>query len=602
MRCGWWWVALVLLAGCGGVTPPPCVGNPSACDDGGVDAGPDAGLVEVDAGSQDGGESLDAGVGDGGLVWLDYRTLRGAPLAATAIAEVRGTAWALAADRFVVEDGCDGGACDLSWRDDTGVERAAVRGVRALNGSAVSRDGRLAALFTPRTQGDCTDGDGFTRSFAFGAWSLLDVATGAALLSKDPVTTTDVLEPAFIRAGRYARLLPFDGSGCGFQTPDVRRTVAPWATPAALTSLSPDTWLADELSDGRLLVSLPGDAMGVVLPDDDSSLFRFTELTGEAHSSGEWVHAFERYPVQSIVALDVAEGVARRLPVPADERDWFEERTSHRFAAVCSFSNAQRQRPCLVLDGAGQLPVARLVHGEGPGGRRQVALAGRQRFAVYLHAETREAVRLDLQQGTHEPLGLPRGLLRVVGDGRGVVLDDGESAFLITRSQVHAVPGRLAAVLSSELAGGPADVPQAQLVFLVTLSASGGEQWLHAWHLGTGRVARLTDSLSFNPPLGSPFGSDTCAVPGFLRSAGAPHEQLHQAASLLHFTEFVPATAPKLRVFVMPVDLSSPPRLVADVDPERCAAPLVALDGSRLWLPVPTQTGVVRFVVAPLTP
>jgi hypothetical protein len=48
----------------------------------------------------------------------------------------------------------------------------------------------------------------------------------------------------------------------------------------------------------------------------------------------------------------------------------------------------------------------------------------------------------------------------------------------------------------------------------------------------------------------------------------------------------------------MPVDLSRPPRLLAELDPARCAPPLASRSGGRLWLPVPTPTGLVRAVLA----
>jgi hypothetical protein len=61
----------------------------------------------------------------------------------------------------------------------------------------------------------------------------------------------------------------------------------------------------------------------------------------------------------------------------------------------------------------------------------------------------------------------------------------------------------------------------------------------------------------------------------------------------------VPGAQPKLQVFVVPTDLSSPPRLVAELDPDQCTPPLVSPSGRRLWLPVRTVDGV-RVVLATL--
>lgn len=206
------------------------------------------------------------------------------------------------ATRVVVQHGCDGGACDLSWRDDTGAEVAAAPGVVGLNGSVVSRDGRLAALFQPRSSGTCTDTLGFTSAYVSGAWRLLDLATGAPLLPQDPAISAEYLDTAFL-GGAFVRFFSFDVGSCRPALSEVRRTEAPFAVPAALPALPTGTWVRDELDDGRLLLSLPGEAMGVVLADDPASFFRFTEATGEAASHGAWVHAFERYPVQSLLSV-----------------------------------------------------------------------------------------------------------------------------------------------------------------------------------------------------------------------------------------------------------------------------------------------------------
>jgi hypothetical protein len=77
-----------------------------------------------------------------------------------------------------------------------------------------------------------------------------------------------------------------------------------------------------------------------------------------------------------------------------------------------------------------------------------------------------------------------------------------------------------------------------------------------------------------------------------VRVAGAPAESAFVDASLLHFTEFIPSAQPVLRTFVMPLDLSAPPRLVAQSVPDACGTPLLARDGSRLWFPVPAADGV----------
>jgi len=116
-----------------------------------------------------------------------------------------------------------------------------------------------------------------------------------------------------------------------------------------------------------------------------------------------------------------------------------------------------------------------------------------------------------------------------------------------------------------------------------------------------GVVARVTDQLFFNPPFNAPFTADTqCSAPGFLRSLGPPAASASQPGRFIHFTSFGPAAQPKLHVFVVPSDLSAPPRRIAELEPDQCAPPLVSPSGRRLWLPVRTNGGV-RVVLATLS-
>ena len=85
-------------------------------------------------------------------------------------------------------------------------------------------------------------------------------------------------------------------------------------------------------------------------------------------------------------------------------------------------------------------------------------------------------------------------------------------------------------------------------------------------------------------------------APGFVRSAGAPVESTLQDAAWLHFTEFVPAAQPRQRLFVVPVDLSAPPRLLADVPSGECGTPLRAA-GGRFWVPAPVGEDTVRALM-----
>ncbi|MEW5741308.1 MAG: hypothetical protein AB1938_20465 [Myxococcota bacterium] len=578
---------LTSLAGCGAVSVQPDGAIPP-------DAGsPDAG--SLDAGRLADGGFDDGGFIDGGLLEVDWRQTRGAPLTVRVVGEHSGRPWALGDTRYAIETGCDASVCDYEWRDDQGALVASRRGLRAIHTSAISPDGRLASLLAPAEAGSCQDAQGFTLDWLRGQWLVLDVATGETL-HEAPYQTTETIGPAFSAYGSAARLYPVSVGACA-SADAARQTRPPFGPLPALLALGPSAALEDDLSDGRLLVRTPPESVALVSANGDV-VEPISSAATTSLVSGRWVHTFERQFVRSITSYDADARRAVQTSIPISEADFQVERVSHRLASVCGLPDAQARR-CLIIDGAGEWPRAdvRVARSAGQSGLR---LAGREGFAVVV-TETGGVVRLTLSTGAVEDLGLPAGELHAAGDGRAVLLTTADAALAIERDRVVRFPGRLLAVLSPELLGARPDLPQGPLVFVVTSTEAGGEAWLTAYNAQTRRLARLTDALYFSPPFGKPFtAAESCGVPGLARAAGAPAESLGQQAGLLHFTEFVAAATPSLRLFVMPVDLSAPPRLVAELPPDACAPPLASRSSRRLWLPVPTPTGVTRAVLGDL--
>lgn len=179
----------------------------------------------------------------------------------------------------------------------------------------------------------------------------------------------------------------------------------------------------------------------------------------------------------------------------------------------------------------------------------------------------------------------------------GFLLNDSTRAWGLSRG----VPFRLGErVLALYRGAATVEQPQSDVVFIVSSNETGSLTYLDVWNVKEGKVARVSDQLNFNPPFNAPFTADTqCAVPGFLRSLGPTAASASQPGRFIHFTTFVPAEQPKLQVFVMPSDLSSPPRRLAELAPDQCSPPLVSPGGERVWLPVVTGGGV-RVVLAPL--
>jgi hypothetical protein len=90
-----------------------------------------------------------------------------------------------------------------------------------------------------------------------------------------------------------------------------------------------------------------------------------------------------------------------------------------------------------------------------------------------------------------------------------------------------------------------------------------------------------------------------CGQPWSLRAAGLPFEQHRQSARWFSFLEF-PAGGGPYPVWTLPVDLSSPPRRLGQVEPNPvyCHAPLASPDGGLIVLDVDRFDGVSTLTIA----
>ena len=537
-------LTLLMLTACGGRLPAPDAGEPD-----------DAGVEIPDAGSPDGGDpSPDGGPGrpDAGEAPpppLDWRSTRGPALITTVVTELDGEPLALTQAGFVSRRGCVDGACTWEWRGRDGQLLRSRPGLREIAVGSLRRDGRLASLLAVERSGVCANAEGDQRVAVKGAWQLFDVTSGEVAFEQRGVATTPVLDPAFLNRGGYARFHPLQG--CELTMPLLRAAAPPFTAPAALASLPADTWVESELQDGRLLVST-GTSMGVVDPQDAQTLEVLSTDVERTVPTGRFVHTFEDYPVHAVKSLALETGATAVATLPFQAADWFAQLASDRYATACSFPDAAGTRPCLVIDGStGALTAFRVRRGPAS---NTTALAGRAGFLVFRAADDEAYVRRDLASGRDERLELPPGRVLAVGDGRAVLAWTDRTAWLIERERVRQVPGHVRDVFHAGRAD-QGDLPQAQLVFFHSVDETGGKGSLYAWHVESGRLVWLTESLWINRPYGAPFTTAAdCSVPGFVRLAGAPGESATQVVRSLHFTEFVPAAQPRVRLFVMPVD------------------------------------------------
>ncbi|MFT3711709.1 MAG: hypothetical protein QM817_29070 [Archangium sp.] len=559
-------VVLALVALAFAACPP--LENPPPADGGANDAGvvPDAGDV-------------DAGV-DAGSLDLDYRLNRGAPWTLHHGSEISGAPFAVTNDAFAVQTRCDGGACDYEWRNEYGALINRRENLRGLFGMNVARHGHAASLYEIRNTGTCVDSLGESHRFFEGDWHLLDVETGNSFATLPNISSGAFLDSAFLRSGLHARLLPNDPTACSY-TPVLRSTSAPFGMPPGQNHIDAASWIEDELSDGRLLVSGAPEKLEVLA--QSTPIVRGTisnEATAILVTNG-FAHAFERQPVQAVASYEYATHRTVRTSLPWMQKDHLVRVVSGRFFVLCG--GGQPLTRCEVHDGRGELAVSSFEVSR-RGGVLPIAVAADANILVYW--KTNQVLRRNLLTGVEDVVSTEGGTLRTVGNGGGVLLTSAARAVAIDSERAREIPGRLSAVVE---VGG--DLPQSQTVLIISSSESGGAFWLTAWNVESSRLARLTDSLQFNPPL---TAASNCNAPGFVRVAGEPADSAFVESSLLHFTEFVPQEHPVVRLFVMPADLSSAPRLIAETIPDSCGTPLVTRDGSKIWFPVPTSAGSVK--------
>ncbi len=522
------------------------------------------------------------------LVTRDWRTDRGAPLAYVVTAEVAGEAFALARSGFATRGPCTGEVCTMTWYDDDGnLVRQHVDLVPVAS-DWLSTDGRLFAAVEVTASGTC-DPTGFALPTFEGTWGLYDAATGERLAEAPGVNVDPgFVESTFTRHGSVARIDRVDPASCAVEARQALRTVPPYGPPVGLSTLAAP-YVEDDTDDGQLIVSTRSGLrmeLGAVRTDTSDSYLSIEPDVREWSIAHGYVHAVAEYPFQRIATLNVLLREVGNRAVAFDEEDFTRSLASRHWVAVCSEDTSPR---CDLHDTRGLYPVREVALGE----RRVASLAGVTDLMVSDHGADSLAL-IDLRTEQRQELAGARQVFRV-GERAFVVTSD-DTAFAVTRDVFTPIGDRYRAVL---LGATQVSQPQSNVVFVVSSNATGSQTRLHAWNVATNVLAHLTDSLNYNPPFARPFTADTmCAAPGFVRSAGPPQASAAQPGRWLHFTEFVPDVQPKLRLYIVPADLSAPPRLFAELVPDACAPPLVDVSGSRFWLPVPTTTAGVRAIFA----
>lgn len=593
---------LLALVGCPGPVPvPDDAGIPAPTDAGPDDAGrPDDAGSPDDAGHADAGHA-DAGPSptpsDGGVHFLDWSTERGAPLSPVVEAEVSGRAFALSDTAYAVESDCDAGACTYTWYTSAGAVLRRHVGLSPVATDSFSPDGTKFAAVEVSTRFVCS-AMGASLPLVEGTWGLYDGLSGERLTSSGPlVTDPGLINSAFTRHGSIVRRERYDRVTCEQVESTPLLTTPPYTVPEALAGAPTDPgqvpYVEDDLADGRLIVSgrvgltMP---LGVMRPRDAGSYVSLDADHQTFRESGGFLHVLGGWPLTRVATLPPAGALGPGARLPSNEAFFNVAVFSKQFVMACA-QDRPGERRCDAVDGSGVLPLRSTTTGPA-----LPAVAGALALAVYATPDG-GVERLDLSSGARSALDVPATTVRPAGRGAGFLLSATERAWGLTRGIPFPLGERVRAVLPGAT---QVEQPQSDVVFIVSSNDTGSRTFLDVWNVKEGRVARVTDQLVFNPPFNAPFTADTsCGAPGFLRSLGPSLASASQPGRFIHFTTSVPGPQPKRHVFVMPSDLSAPPRRIAELDPDQCSPPLISPSGRRLWLPVVTNDGV-RVVLATL--
>jgi hypothetical protein len=526
----------------------------------------------------------------GPLERLDWRTMRGAPIATSAVTLPSASMFAISGDGFVTQSECQNApGCALTWRDLAGTQGTRRDHMGRVTSIAISPDGRRTQLVALDAIESCNDGQGIFPVFR-GALQLLDLATGEASFEL-PLRSNTWSTQGFTPRGDWFFAAPLEGTACNSSTTGFLSTTSPFAPPPGLDATDEFVQAVDAR---RWLVQRSGASLGLTDPLTPGS---FHSLSGNDPDpffdvTQGWVHVYQGFAdlVEDVVSITPT-GSMRQTTVMADE-DWHRFGARGRWIRVCGLPKAEGYRNCRMIDAQGEIAPANF--------RITFALT-RSDDAVQLNsgsivfvgptADGSPAVqRLEFATGRLEILHPGDGTLRPVGDGAAAVLLQSGAAWLIEARHEELVAQNVSQVvlapqlLALSLGRGPGR--QDDLAALVS-SSGAGQFTLAVLDVRKRRLATVTDSLYFTPPPGPPGSttlafnfSDGCGQPWTTRNGGSVLEGFFQEPQRLFFVEQgTPAT-----LWLLPTDLSAPPRRLAELagNPALCHAPLASPDGRRL--------------------
>ena len=590
--------AVLLVAACGSGSAPhsPEPGDETGTDPdagpgldgsaGGPDTSvpPDTGAPADAATPPDTSGSADAGVPPGApsrpLERFDWRTARGAPVATTTTTVPTAELFALSGNGFVTRSECQDG-CTLTWRNLAGVASTQRARMSPVTVTSISPDGRRALLVALDRTEICDDGQLATQ-VARGVLQLLDLATGVPSFQlKLRSNTWSAL--GFTPSSDWFFTAPIAGNACIADTTGLRSASSPFAAPPGLAAGDEFVQMIDAR---RWVVIRPNADVGYADPLMPNSFQLLENDPSRWDVTRGWLHVYHGF-------ADLAEDVLSippsgpMLQTALHDQDWHPFGALGPWVRVCRVLQPGGFRDCRVVDARAATPPADFRATFAPDHADDTVLlaGGAVVFVGPLDDGNRAVQRIQLATGRHEILHPGNGTLRSLGDGTAALLVQDGSAWLIDADREELVATRVSNVISVPQLPLQGRLPGRQDdVAMLVQSTEIGPRSLAILDVRTRRLATVTDSLFFVPPRGLPFSlNDTCGQPWTTRNAGGVVEGLLQAPQQLFFVELGVEGRPAT-IWVLPIDLSAPPRRLAELTgaPTACHAPLASPDGRRI--------------------
>jgi hypothetical protein len=604
--------AALATVGCGSNPSRPGTTRDGPAGDGLEGGAPDAPAAPdaADDGGDLDGPSPDADTGDargdGGMppphaiTRLDWTAQRGAPLPTTDVVVAERNVFAAHASGFVTYRGCDPmSGCDYDWYDASGTLVRSRDDLMGIYATTVSPDASHMLVVARQAIEDC--GPGPSRpTVVTGALQLIELASGVA--SFEQMIRSNIWSvTAFSDRSTWFRTDPIPDGVCGAD-PGVWRSLASPHAISPLVAADPSLVVMAEVAPTRWLVHRNG-VVGVANPAVTGSFVGWNDAIDDVRATAGWAHAYDGFGDTTERIQSVApDGTQIMRPAP-DDRIWRGREAWGRWVVLCQDSDITRGiRPCRVLDVTGALADRELEIRIDA--RPGVAFLGRGAAVAAINLApdgARQLERVDLETGARQVVATGAGTLHPLGDGDAVIFKSDAGALLVEADrETELVAGPLDQVLTSpEPPGGALPVRQRDVAVIVQ-SPGVTEHTLHVFDLATRRLATLSRTTYFAPHRPEPLLADDCGQPWAMRSAGSLAEQYLQSARWLWFLEYPPASGERYPLWVLPLDLSAPPRRLGGIDPNPvyCHAPLASPDGGLIVLDVDRFDGVSTLTIA----